>query len=82
MNTSFLEGCVDEKGNGFVNTVKSASNHAHLVDNSSLRSESSCSNEDSPTQALLGKMTDDATDWLRSTKPTTVAWKGSTKASN
>ena len=45
-------------------------------------SESSCSNKDSPTQALLGKMADDATDRLRSIKPTTVTWEDSTKASD
>ena len=27
-------------------------------------------------------MTDDATDWLRFTKPTTETWKGSTEASD
>ena len=55
---------------------------SNLVDHSSLRSESSFSNEDSPKHALLGKMKDDAKDWLRSTKPTTVTWESSTKASD
>ena len=59
---------MDEESNGFDPTVKSASNHANIADHTSLRSKRSCSNEDSPTQALLGEMTDDATDLLKCTK--------------
>ena len=79
LNTIFLGGCVDEEGNGFDPTVKSVFNHANLVDHSSLRFESSCINVDSSTQALLGEMTGHATDWLSSTRPTTMTWEGSTK---
>ena len=71
--------CVDEEGNGFDPTVKRVSNHGNPDDYSSLRSEISYSNEDSPTKILLGEMTDNATDWLRSTKATIVTWEGSTK---
>ena len=60
------------EGNGFDPTLKTASNHANLVDHCSLRSESSCCNEDCPTKTLLGEMTDNVTDWLKSTRPTTV----------
>ena len=72
VNTSSLGGCVYEEGNGFDPRVKIAFNHANLVDHSSLRSESSCCYDDSPTKALLCEVTDDATQWVRSTESTTV----------